>query len=287
MNQNFPSWLKNRASFGQKFQATKGLLDNAGLNTVCMGAHCPNIGECFSKGTATFMILGNHCSRNCSFCAVPHKRLEPVDPEEPHKIAEAVAKMDLNHVVITSVTRDDLSDGGAGQFAKVINLIRQRCPKVSIEVLIPDLQGVISSLALVVQSIPNVINHNLETIPRLYSPVRPEANYIRSLTVLKEVKKLNPKILTKSGIMVGLGESADEVYQLMADLRQVGCDIMTIGQYLQPSEHHIEVKEFVHPDQFQEYEWIGYELGFKYVYSGPLVRSSFNAGEAMSKICSR
>lgn len=253
------------------------------LNTVCREANCPNIGECYRRRTATFMILGSNCSRNCRFCNVTSGRPQPVDEKEPKRLADAVEQMGLKHVVITSVTRDDLSDGGAGHFAETIKAVKRKCRDVTVEVLIPDFKGSREALDKVIEASPEVINHNMETVKSLYAAARPEANYDRSLALLQYVKKKAPWILTKTGIMVGLGETEEEVYALMDDAAEVGCDILTVGQYMQPSKEHLDVKEYVSAQQFKAYEKTGYEKGFRYVASGALVRSSYRAEEALRK----
>ncbi len=283
MRKQFPPWLKKRVSFNEDYIKVKNLLKKLNLNTVCQSAGCPNIGECFARGTATFMILGNVCTRNCRFCAVPKGKPEPLDDDELRRVAEAVLKMGLKHVVVTSVTRDDLSDGGAAHFAKVIEEIRKVKPDTTIEVLTPDFKGDHDAIKTVVDLLPDIFNHNVETVPALYNMVRPQANYKTSLEVLRYVKELNSDIYTKSGLMVGLGEKEDEVIEVMKDLREVGCDILTIGQYLQPTLKHLEVKEYVRPEIFEKYKEIGYELGFKYVASGPFVRSSFHADDFVNR----
>ncbi|KAF5074149.1 Lipoyl synthase [anaerobic digester metagenome] len=277
-----PEWLKvsyNKAAV----EEVNGLMAKLKLNTVCKEANCPNLGECYKKKTATFMILGRTCTRNCRFCNVTSGAVEPVDPKEPQHLAEAVKELDLNHVVITSVTRDDLKDGGAGHFADTIRAVRELNPGVSIEVLIPDLQGVEKHLDIVIAASPDVINHNVETVRELYSVVRPEADYDRSMAVLEYVKKQAPHIKTKTGIMVGLGETDEQIYQVMDDSLKVGCDIFTIGQYLQPSPQHLEVKAYVTPEKFAQYKKIGEAKGFHYVASSPLVRSSYRAEEALKE----
>ena len=283
MRKQFPPWLKKRISFNEEYIRVKNLLKNLHLNTVCQSAGCPNIGECFARGTATFMILGNTCTRNCRFCAVPKGKPEPLDDDEPRRVAEAVLKMNLKHVVITSVTRDDLIDGGATHFAKVIEEIRKVKPDTTVEVLTPDFKGDHDAIKKVVDLLPDIYNHNVETVPALYKTVRPQANYNTSLEVLRYVKELNNNIYTKSGLMVGLGEKKDEVVEVMKDLREIGCDILTIGQYLQPTLDHLEVVEYVKPEVFQKYKEIGYELGFKYIASGPFVRSSFHADDFVKR----
>ncbi len=277
-----PEWFKVKANTGTVNLEVENILRKYNLHTVCEEAGCPNCGECFGKRTATFMILGRMCTRNCFFCNVNHGTPQAVDAGEPENIAKAVRLLDLSHVVITSVTRDDLADGGADHFAKVICSIRsefkQKCP--IIEVLIPDLGGDEHALARVMEAGPDILNHNVETIARLYSTVRPQAEYHRSLLLLERAKKKDPSILTKSGIMVGLGEQFDEVLEVMRDLAGVGCDILTVGQYLAPSRQHHPVVEYIHPDVFAEYKKQGEALGIGYVASAPLVRSSYHAKEA-------
>ncbi len=274
-----PKWLIKSTPKSRNKKIIREILGNDSIHTVCESAMCPNIGECYSKNTVTFMILGNSCTRSCSFCAVAHNGPEKIDHEEPKKVAEAAKKLGLKYVVVTSVTRDDLSDGGANHFAKTINALKIAIPSVRIEVLIPDLQGNTEALSLIVEAKPNTINHNLETVKRLYKTVRPQADYNMSLNLLKQAKFQNNPLYTKSGIMLGLGEQKDEVIALMNDLRSVDCDILTIGQYLRPSSNQIEVKEYVVPKIFEEFEKIGTELGFKKVFAGPFVRSSYRAGE--------
>ncbi|WP_029688522.1 lipoyl synthase [Thermoanaerobacter sp. A7A] len=274
-----PEWLKVRL-LNEDLNRMEAFLKSMSLNTVCQSANCPNMGECFARKTATFMIMGNICTRNCRFCAVEKGHPQPLDEDEPRRIAEAAQKLGLKHVVVTCVTRDDLPDGGASHFAKTIYELK-KLPGVTVEVLVSDFMGKEESIAQVVEAKPDIINHNVETVPRLYPNVRPKADYLRSLNLLKKSKELDPYILTKSGIMVGLGETEEEVIQVMKDLRSVDCDMMTIGQYLRPSAKHIEVAEYVTPQQFKRYEEIGYELGFKYVASGPLVRSSYHADEGL------
>ncbi|MGB9809038.1 MAG: lipoyl synthase, partial [Caldanaerobacter sp.] len=244
-----PEWLKVRI-LSEDLNRMEAFLKNMGLNTVCQSANCPNMGECFARRTATFMIMGNICTRNCRFCAVEKGHPQPLDEEEPGRVAEAARRLGLKHVVVTSVTRDDLPDGGASHFAKTIYELK-KLPGVTVEVLVPDFMGNEEAIRTVVEAKPDVINHNVETVPRLYSRVRPKADYIRSLNLLKKVKELDPLILTKSGIMVGLGETEEEVIEVMKDLRDIDCDMMTIGQYLRPSHKHIEVAEYVTPEQFK------------------------------------
>lgn len=257
------------------------LMEQLNLNTVCKEANCPNMGECYRRRTATFMIMGNLCSRNCRFCNVACGLPETLDQKEPMHIAEAVDRLGLKHVVITSVTRDDLPDGGAGHFTEVVRTVREKNPGITIEVLIPDFKGNTESLDKVISAKPEVINHNMETIRRLYGEVRPQADYQRSLEVLSYVKSKAPDILTKTGIMAGLGETEGEVFRLMDDVRAAECNILTIGQYLQPSPEHIAVKEHVSKEQFEAYKKAGMEKGFSFVASGVFVRSSYRAEEAL------
>ena len=279
-----PEWFKKPVPDPLVLAKMKELMDDLQLHTVCESAHCPNSGECFARGVATFIILGDVCTRNCTFCAVKHGQLSPPDVNEPGHVVEAVKKLGLQHVVITSVTRDDLPDGGAYQFAKVIEAIRSYNSQISVEVLIPDFQGSISALEVVVASRPAVINHNIETVPRLYSRVRPQASYKRSLQLLRNVKFIEGELLTKSGLMVGLGERSEEIIQVMEDLREVDCDFLTIGQYLRPSLNHHQVVRFVPPVEFEEYKDIGMAMGFRGVASAPLVRSSFQADKMFKGI---
>ncbi|MCT4618110.1 MAG: lipoyl synthase [Marinisporobacter sp.] len=280
--QRKPKWLRIKLNQGRSLDYVKDLLNKYSLNTVCEAANCPNRMECFSKKTATFMILGKECSRNCKFCNVSHEKLEEVDLNEPENIANATLELGLEHVVITSVTRDDLPDGGAGHFVNVINAIKKKNKKIIVEVLIPDFQGDQGALNKVIQAKPQIINHNMETVKRLYGQVRSMAVYERSLEVLRHVKKMNKEIFTKSGIMVGLGEKETEVMKVIEDLREAGCDFLTIGQYLAPSKKHYPVIEYVLPETFEKYKEKALKIGFKFVASGPFVRSSYNAAEAMS-----
>ncbi len=276
-----PEWIRVKLQGEGKFAKVDGLLAELSLNTVCKEANCPNRMECFNKGTATFMILGRNCTRNCTFCNVTKALPQEVDREEPRKITEAVKHLGIKHVVITSVTRDDLKDGGAMHFSDVVKSLKENCTGITVEVLIPDFQGDEGSLKIVLDSGPEILNHNVETVPSLYEKVRPMADYQRSLNLLRNSKKVNHSVMTKSGMMLGFGETKVEVKSVMNDLRNVGCDVLTIGQYLRPSTKHIEVYEYVHPDIFKEYEETGYEMGFKYVASSPLVRSSYNAAKAL------
>lgn len=272
-----PPWLKKRIPPFQDLQKVKSILDGADLHTVCEEARCPNLGECFSRGTSTFLILGKFCTRNCGFCAVEHGVPAAPDETEPEKVALAVQKMGLQYVVITSVTRDDLPNGGASLFAKTIQSIHTLDTKIKVEVLIPDFQGDPTSLNVVLRENPDVLNHNIETISRLYPDVRPQADYARSLHLLRKSKELYPYILTKSGLMLGLGETQEEVLELLRDLREAGCDLLTIGQYLQPRQDCLPVVRYVTPEEFEEHKRIGEEMGFRAVASGPFVRSSFHA----------
>lgn len=274
-----PSWLKKSLPKGGDYQRVRGLLSRAGLHTVCQEANCPNMFECFSKDTATFMILGSKCTRNCRFCNVsPGNRLLPVDPEEPMRVAKAALDLKLKYIVVTSVTRDDLEDGGASHFADTIGAIKSTLPgDPKVEVLIPDLQGNIDALKIVIRAKPDVLNHNIETVPSLYQTARPEANYQQSLDLLQNVKIVDALMPVKSGIMVGLGESMEELEQTMTDLLHHGCDILTIGQYLQPTRDHIEVQKYYPPDEFKALENKARQIGFKKIAAGPFVRSSYNA----------
>jgi len=274
---SLPSWIKKRISLGEEGEETQKLLQSLSLHTVCESAHCPNRGECFMKKVATFLIMGNICTRRCRFCAIDKGTPQPLDPEEPKRVAEASQVLGLRHVVVTSVTRDDLPDGGASHFAATIREIRRALPFSTVEVLTPDFQGREEDLQVIVKEKPEVFNHNMETVPRLYPSVRPLASYKRSLTLLKRVKEISPSIITKSGLMVGLGERKEEVVEVLEDLREVGCDVITIGQYLRPSPRHLEVKEYVSPQVFSWYEDVARSLGFRGVASGPFVRSSYLA----------
>jgi lipoic acid synthetase len=277
-----PAWLKVRAPGGEGYLRVKGLLRGAGLHTVCEEAACPNIGECFEAGTATFLILGDVCTRACRFCAITSGRPGPVDAEEPRRVAETVALLALRHAVVTSVTRDDLPDGGAGVFASTIREVRRLSPSTAVEVLIPDLRGDWRALAAITDAGPDILNHNIETVPRLYRSVRPRAVYARSLDLLRQAKTLGPGMLTKSGIMLGLGEEPAEVREAMADVRGAGCDILTLGQYLRPSPRHLPVARFYPPEEFAALAEEGRALGFRHVESGPLVRSSYRAAQQAS-----
>jgi len=273
-----PDWLRVKAPQWERVGNVKTLLRDLQLNTVCEEASCPNIGECFSAGTATFLIMGPACTRACPYCDIDfEKKPQALDPTEPWRLAEAVNRMGLNHVVITAVNRDDLSDGGASQFVRCIEEVRKASPKTTIEVLIPDLCGNWDALADILKAQPEVLNHNTETVPRLYRRVRPQANYEQSLELLRRTRELAPWVYTKSGIMVGLGETDAEVREVMADLHRVDCDILTIGQYLQPSDKHLQLQDFITPEQFDTWRVIGEEMGFLQVVSSPLTRSSYHA----------
>ncbi len=274
-----PEWLRLSPINPTILTGMQKLTRHLKLHTICESARCPNRPECFTRGTATFMILGNICTRNCTFCAVDNGRPETPDSREPEHIVAAVKKLELQYVVITSVTRDDLPDSGASYFAQTIKAIQSYNNKILVEVLIPDFGGSLSALQTVIDARPTVLNHNVETVPRLYPEVRPEANYQRSLELLKRARMFNSRLVTKSGLMLGLGETREEVVDLMANLREAGCDLLTIGQYLQPSLTHHAVVRYVPPAEFEEYRKIGNEMGFISVASAPLVRSSFHAAE--------
>ena len=279
-----PNWLKVRAPIGKIFDETKGLLDDLGIVTVCEEASCPNIGNCWSKKHATMMIMGDTCTRACSFCNVTTGKPKGLDLTEPFRVAQSVAKLNLNHVVITSVDRDDLDDGGAEHFVNTIKDIKSLSPNTSIEILTPDFLRKDGALEKVIDAKPDVFNHNLETVPRLYTSVRPGARYFHSLNLLSKVKDINPKIFTKSGIMVGLGEDKSEVFQVMDDMRSANIDFLTIGQYLQPTIKHHKVDRFVDPSEFALYKKTALSKGFLVVSSSPLTRSSFHASEDFEKL---
>ncbi len=279
-----PEWLKVKILAGKEKNEVEGLLKRLTLHTVCEEARCPNLMECFSRKTATFMILGKYCTRHCTFCNVQTGQPLPPETDEPQRVARAAVELGLKHVVVTSVTRDDLPDGGADHFAAVVREIRNLNCEATVEVLIPDFKGNYEALRTVVKAKPDIINHNVETVPRLYSVVRPEANYQRSLELLATVKRIDQEIPTKSGIMLGLGEKRAEIIDVLKDLRKVGCDLLTIGQYLAPSAKHHPVVEYLSPDIFAEYKKIGEDLGFHYVAAGPLVRSSYKAAQVVQEI---
>lgn len=277
--QKKPPWLKKSLPTGSAYENVKNLIGKDRLHTVCQEARCPNIWECFSQRTATFLIMGSRCTRDCRFCSVGQGPTGPPDPAEPERVAAAAQQMGLQYIVITSVTRDDLPDGGALSFAQTIAAIRRQIPNAQIETLIPDFQGDAGALQIVLKARPDVLNHNIETVPRLYSVVRPQAVYERSLQLLERVYRFDKKIKTKSGLMLGLGESATEIRSTLDDLVNVGCRILTIGQYLRPSKAHLPVKRFVPPEEFEQWRQIAKEMGFSQVASGPFVRSSYHAKE--------
>jgi lipoyl synthase len=277
-----PAWLKRPHGFRGDYRKVRSAVENSGLHTVCSEARCPNRGECFARGTATFLIMGDTCTRHCSFCGVNHGIPAPPHPTEPERVAETARDLDLHHIVITSVTRDDLPDGGAAHFAACIMQCRALLPATTIEVLIPDFKGNFVALDMVLSAKPSILNHNLETVPRLYPAVRPESEFRRSLDLLAHARQKG--FTTKSGIMVGLGENEEEVVEVLESLRSVDCRIVTIGQYLRPSKEQTAVKEFIHPDQFAKYERIGLSLGFDAVFSGPFVRSSYRAEEIKKRV---
>lgn len=278
--QRKPDWIRVKAPIGQRVTELKKTLRENSLHTVCEEATCPNLTECFSKGTATFMIMGDICTRRCPFCDVAHGRPNALDESEPLHLAQTIADMSLNYVVITSVDRDDLRDGGAGHFVSCIRETRKLNPKTRIEVLVPDFRGRMDmALDVFSHEPPDVFNHNLETVPRLYKSSRPGSDYQWSLDLIKRFKAQHPSVPTKSGLMLGLGESSPEVEAVMEDLRAHDCDMLTLGQYLQPTRHHLPVSNFVHPDEFKRLEEVGYDMGFKHVASGPLVRSSYHADQ--------
>jgi lipoic acid synthetase len=274
-----PEWLKAKAPTGEGYREIKETMRGLSLHTVCEEALCPNIGECWNNRTATFMILGNICTRSCGFCAVLTGKPTELDFEEPKRVADAAEKMGLKHAVITSVNRDELADGGASVFAATIQEIRERIPGCAVEVLTPDFKGNHDAIRIVLEARPDTFNHNIETVPRLYPAVRPQAKYERSLKVLRYAKELNPEGLTKSGFMVGLGEIQEEIRQTMLDLREHDVDIITIGQYLRPTENHLPMSRYYAPREFADLKRYGFALGFKHVESGPLVRSSYHAHE--------
>jgi len=279
-----PAWLKRRLPTDETFNQVRELIETGKLHTVCQEAKCPNIWECYSHRTATFLIMGERCTRNCRFCSVTPGLPGPLDPQEPARVAEAVERMGLKYVVVTSVTRDDLPDGGAAHFAATIHEIRQRVPGAQIEVLIPDFLGDLSALETVLRARPDVLNHNIETVPRLYPRVRPQADYHRSLDLLQRAGKSTPGIPTKSGLMLGLGERPEEIQKTLQDLRTVGCRILTLGQYLQPSPEHLPVETYVLPDDFDNWRTVALGMGFSEVASAPFVRSSYHAKESFQAL---
>ena len=274
-----PHWLRRRLPSGPEYERIRSLVDGSRLHTVCQEAKCPNIWECFSSRTATFLILGDRCTRNCRFCAVRHDPVQPPDPGEPQRVAETATRMSLKYAVVTSVTRDDLADGGAGHFAATIEAIRKRLPEAKIEVLIPDFQGSAEAREVVLAARPDVLNHNMETAEGLYTTVRPGADYRRSLTLLHRAAQWQPRIPTKSGLMLGLGETAEEIHATLSDLRNADCRFLTLGQYLQPSREHLPVERFVPPEEFDRWKRCALDMGFSEVASGPFVRSSYHAKE--------
>jgi lipoic acid synthetase len=278
-----PDWLKVKLRKGHLSRDTRHLIHEAGVHTVCQSAMCPNIGECFGSGTATFLLMGDRCTRNCRFCAVATGAPEPLDEREPERVAQAVDRLGLDYVVLTSVTRDDLPDGGAAHFARAIRAIERRRPRARVEVLVPDFQGRRESLECVLAAGPCVLNHNIETVRRLQPRIRPQASYETSLAVLTAAAELAPEIPTKSGLMVGLGETDEEVAGALRDLARVGVAIVTVGQYLQPSPRHVPIERYVHPDVFARYEQVGQALGLKRVFAGPFVRSSYHAEQAAAQ----
>ena len=277
--QKKPDWLRVQYN-REAVEEVARLMKDLKLNTVCKEANCPNLGECYKKHTATFMVMGSACTRNCRFCNVSCAKPQPLDPDEPRHLAEVAKKLALRHVVVTQVTRDDLPDGGAAHMAAVVRAVHETCPGTTVEVLISDLKGSEDALRVVLDAKPEVLNHNVEMVSRLYHDVRPQARYARSLKVLSDSKKFAPNILTKTGFMLGLGETDDEVYALMDDIRATGCDILTISQYLQPSPQHWALQRYVTPEEFARFKDIAMEKGFKFVASSPLVRSSYRAAEA-------
>jgi len=274
-----PGWLKVKAPGGEAYAEVRRLVRDLKLHTVCEEAHCPNVGDCWGHRTATFLILGEICTRSCAYCAVAHGTPEPPDAEEPRRLAEAAEAMRLRHVVVTSVDRDDLPDGGAGQFAAVVREIRRRMPETTVEVLVPDFGGGEAALRVVVEARPDILNHNVETVRRLHRMARPAGDYDRALELLRRAKSMEPGLVTKSGLMVGLGETWEEAVETVRDLRAAGADLMTVGQYLRPSARHMPVARFYTPDEFAELGRLGEALGFRHVESAPLVRSSYHAWE--------
>ena len=275
-----PAWIRARSAAGPEVQRLKGILRDNSLHTVCEEASCPNLGECFAHGTATFMIMGDICTRRCPFCDVAHGRPDPLDENEPHNLARTIQSMGLRYVVITSVDRDDLRDGGAVHFVDCIRAVRTACPDTRIEVLVPDFRGRMDrALEILHAAPPDVFNHNLETVPRLYKQARPGSDYQWSLNLLKRFKQEHPAVPSKSGLMLGLGETLDEVADVMRDMREHDVEMLTLGQYLQPSRHHLPVARFVHPDEFERLRELGESLGFSQVASGPMVRSSYHADQ--------
>ena len=279
-----PPWLKRRLPTDASFQEVRGLIEKGRLHTVCQEAKCPNIWECYAHQTATFLIMGSRCTRNCRFCSVAPGPPEPLDPQEPARVAAAAARMGLKYAVVTSVTRDDLPDGGAAHFAATIREIRRLLPATRVEVLIPDFQGDRAALLTVLEARPDVLNHNIESVPRLYPQVRPQADYLRSLALLQRARDFDPALATKSGLMLGLGEDPPEVHRTLQDLRAADCSILTLGQYLQPSPEHLPVIRYVRPEEFENWRTVALEMGFSEVASGPFVRSSYHAKESFNAL---
>jgi len=275
-----PEWMRIGNMDREKIREVQSILRKLKLHTVCEESMCPNIGKCFEKKTATFLVMGDICTRNCKFCDIKFGKPGSLDEDEPQRILEAAKKLSLRHIVITSVTRDDLPDGGASHYAGITKKLREYDENLIIELLIPDLKGKEEDIQTIVDTKPDIINHNVEVVPRLFRKITPQSNYETSLKLLKLVKEFDPNTITKSGMMVGLGETKQEVFDVMKDLREVNCDILTIGQYLKPPSSNLEIEEYVHPEIFKEYEELAYDMGFKFVASAPFVRSSFNAEEA-------
>lgn len=282
--ERLPEWVRRSVLNTDENREVRQILKSQGLNTICESGRCPNKGECWSKGTATFMLMGSICTRTCRFCAVNKGRPEPLDPTEPTRIVEAAKQMGLRHIVLTSVNRDELPDQGSNHFAATISALYENMPGIAVEVLTPDFQGNRDCIATVLAAKPTVYNHNVETVPRLYKQVRPGSKYQRSLDVLRMSKEIDKNIHTKSGLMLGLGEERDEIIQVMKDLREVGCDFLTLGQYLRPTRNNLAVQRYVTPEEFDELGQLGWSLGFKMVHSGPLVRSSYHAGELADQL---
>lgn len=284
MSQRLPEWLTIRLPRPDTIKEVENMMRTKNLHTVCESARCPNLPECWSKKTATFMILGDTCTRSCGFCAIKVGKGEELDPFEPAHVAQTAKRMGMKHVVVTSVARDDLKDEGASQFAQTIRALHNTIPEVIVEVLTPDFKGKEALIRTVCEAHPEIYNHNIETVERLHTIVRPQAKYDRTMGLLKKVKEIDPTIYTKSGIMLGLGETRDEVLTTLEDLRKIDCDAVTIGQYLRPTMKHLPVVEYIHPDVFAEYEKIGEDMGFAFVASGPFIRSSYNAIEFSKKV---
>ena len=282
MGRRHPDWLKVRIGSGENYVRMKSLLRTAKLHTICEEAKCPNIAECFGSGTAVFLILGDICTRNCKYCNVRHGKPQDLNLDEPNDVAESVKKLGLKYVVITSVTRDDLSDGGSSVFSDTVTEVKKLNKECKVEVLIPDFKGDINSLKKIIDSGPNVVNHNIEVVENLFPSIRPEGDYKTSLKVLKNIKEINKDIFSKSGFMVGIGENQEQIIKTMQDLRRVNVDFLTIGQYLQPTKDHAEIKKYYSPEEFNEFKEIALGMRFKHVESGPLVRSSYHAEKAMT-----